>query len=196
MGITFETRVTAIGGVPFEDSEAVVDESRSRGDSLGSEVHCTVRGVPAGIGDPVFDKLDAALAGAIFSIGAVRSLDIGDGHKVSSMHGSENNDSFVVRGGKVIPETNHAGGILGGISTGAPIELHVYFKPTPSISLPQKTVNRAGEEVEISIHGRHDPVIGPRAAVVVESMASLVILDQMMKNMTARLSSLQEFYRK
>lgn len=194
LGITFSTRVTAIGGVPFEEAEDILAEARSRGDSLGSEVHCTVTGVPAGIGDPVFDKLDARLAEAIFSVGAVKALDIGDGRKVSSSCGSKNNDPFGIDGGTVAPKTNHAGGILGGISTGAPIELHVYFKPTPSISLPQETVNTSHDPVTISIHGRHDPVIGPRAAVVVEAMASLVILDEMMKNTTARLSSLTSFY--
>lgn len=197
LGITFSTKVTAIGGIPFEEASHLLDETRKKGDSLGSEVHCTVTGVPAGIGDPVFEKLDARLAAALFSIGAVKSVDIGDGHNVSGTLGSANNDGFNVReDGTVIPATNHAGGILGGISTGAPIELHVYFKPTPSISLPQETVNKEGKPVSVSIHGRHDPVIGPRAAVVVEAMASLVLLDEMMLNTTSKLSSLISFYQK
>lgn len=195
LGISFDTRATAIGGHPFKEAEPYLDQCRAEGDSCGSEVNCLIHGVPAGIGDPVFDKLDARLGQAIFSIGAVKSLDIGDGSLVSQARGSENNDAFGLKNGRIAPLTNHAGGILGGISTGADIRLHVYFKPTPSISLRQDTVTKDGKETKISIHGRHDPVIGPRAAVVVESMAAITILDAMMINMTARLSSIKDFYR-
>ncbi len=196
MGITFDTIVPAIAGVPFEETDEVLQDARSKADSLGSEVRCTVHGVPAGIGDPVFEKLDANLAKAMFSIGAVKGLDIGDGRKVATARGSENNDAFRMENGKIVTETNHAGGILGGMSNGSDIVLHVYFKPTPSIGSEQKTVNRDGENTDISIHGRHDPVIAPRAAVVVEAMAALVILDAMMLNTTAKLSSLVDFYQK
>ncbi len=194
LGITFDTTVPFIGGVPFEEADAVLEEARRNGDSLGSEVLCIAHGLPAGLGDPVFEKLDANLAKAIFSIGAVKGLDIGDGHTVSTSRGTENNDAFRIQDGRVVTETNHAGGILGGMSNGSDLVLHVYFKPTPSISSPQNTITTTGEETEISIHGRHDPVIGPRAAVVVEAMTALVILDAMMLNTTAKLSSLKDFY--
>ena len=197
LGISFDTKVTAIGGHPMgPEAEAYVDQCRSEKDSTGSEVICCVHGVPAGIGDPVFDKLDARLAQAIFSIGAVKGLDIGDGHLVSRARGSENNDSFRMVNGVVTPVTNHAGGILGGISTGADIVLHVYFKPTPSIARPQETITSGHEDTEIEIHGRHDPVIGPRAAVVVEAMTSATILDAMLINMSAKMDSVRKFYEK
>lgn len=197
LGISLDTKVTAIGGRPMgPEAEAYVDQCRSEKDSTGSEVVCRVHGVPAGIGDPVFDKLDARLAQAVFSIGAVKSLDIGDGHLASLARGSENNDSFRMVDGIVTPVTNHAGGILGGISTGADIVLHVYFKPTPSIARPQETVTAGRENTGIEIHGRHDPVIGPRAAVVVEAMTSATILDAMLINMSAKMSSVKNFYKK
>lgn len=195
LGITFTTEVTAIGGIPFHKAEDYLSACRAAGDSCGSEVVCTVHGVPAGLGDPVFDKLDADLAKAIFSIGAVKALDIGDGSKVSRMKGSEDNDGFHMENGTIVPSSNHAGGILGGISDGADIVLHVYFKPTPSISLEQQTVTSAKEDTPITIRGRHDPVIGPRAAVVVESMTALVLADAMMKNMSARMEYLENFYK-
>ena len=197
LGITFETRVTSIGGVPFEDRErvdALMESCRSSCDSIGSEAECIIRGVPAGIGDPVFEKLDARLAQAVFSIGAVKALDIGDGHLVCTAKGSENNDPFMIRNGHVEKRSNHAGGILGGISDGSDIKLHVYFKPTPSISALQHTVTKGGLEKDISIHGRHDPVIAPRAAVVVEAMAAITLFDSMLINMSARMDRILAFY--
>ncbi len=198
LGVTFETRVISIGGIPFEESEKIasfIEECRARGDSAGSEVECIARGVPSGIGDPVFDKLDSRIAQGIFSIGAVKALEIGDGIRASSSFGSENNDAFYMEDGSVRKLTNHAGGILGGISDGSDIRLHVFFKPTPSISLPQQTVSLEGSDVPLTIRGRHDPVIGPRAAVVVEAMTALVLFDSMLLNMTARFSRIQDFYR-
>ncbi len=193
-GITIRSEVVSVGGEPFAEALPLLKKARAEGDSLGSEVLCTVHGMPAGIGDPVFGKLDARLAEAIFSIGAVKSLDIGDGRLTASMKGSVNNDPFRSENGRIITETNHCGGILGGISTGGDIILRVCFKPTPSISRPQKSVDTDGNETDIEIHGRHDPVIGPRAAVVVEAMAAITILDAMMLNMTAKLSSFRAFY--
>lgn len=195
LGITFDTHVTKIGGKPFEEAADYLAKCREEGDSCGSEVVCIAHNVPAGLGDPVFDKLDADLGKAVFSIGAVKALEIGDGIRTASMKGSEDNDGFRVEQGKTVPSSNHAGGILGGISDGADLVLHVYFKPTPSISKEQFTVTSSGEETPIAIHGRHDPVIGPRAAVVVESMTALVLLDAMLKNMTARMSYLENFYK-
>lgn len=165
-------------------------------DSAGGIIECIITGVPAGIGEPVFDKLDANLAKAIFSIGAVKGFEIGDGFASAAVMGSENNDSFEIRNGSPALSSNHAGGILGGISNGAPIIFRAAVKPTPSISTPQNTISKNGEPVEISIHGRHDPVIVPRAVVVVEAMAALVILDLMLEHTGSQMESPEQFYRK
>lgn len=159
-------------------------------DSAGGVVECRVSGVPAGIGEPVFDKLDACLAKAVFSIGAVKGFEIGDGFKAARALGSENNDPFYMEeDGSVKKRTNHAGGILGGISDGSEIVLRAAFKPTPSISRQQSTVNRNGENVEISIQGRHDPVVVPRAVVVVEAMTALTVADLLLQNRNAKLNA-------
>jgi chorismate synthase len=136
-----------------------------------------IKGVPAGVGEPVFDKLDARLAYAVMSIGAVKGFEVGDGFVSSLNTGSVNNDQFENISGTVYKKTNHAGGILGGISDGSEIIFRAAIKPTPSISKEQETVNKAGENVKLKIKGRHDPVIVPRAIVVVESMAAIALLD-------------------
>ena len=177
-------------------AEAYLEECIKRQDSSGGVVECFADGVPAGLGDPVFDKLDAALAGAVMSIGAVKAVEIGDGTAVSRARGSENNDPFRMRDGHVEKETNHAGGILGGISDGSRILLRAHIKPTPSIFSEQRTVNREGEDIAIRIKGRHDPVIVPRAVVVVEAMTALVLADALLSNMGARLDGVREFYRR
>lgn len=158
--------------------------------SAGGIIECIVTNVPAGLGNPVFDKLDADLAKAIFSIGAVKGFEIGDGFAAASATGIDNNDAFVMEDGNVAMLTNHAGGILGGISSGAPIIFRAAIKPTPSIAASQKTINKSGEEIDISIHGRHDPIIVPRAVVVVESMAAITILDALLTNMGSRMDML------
>ena len=163
-------------------------------DSAGGTIECIVHDVPAGLGDPVFEKLDANLAKAVMSIGAVKAVEIGDGIDVSTKHGSDNNDAFRMKDDKVIKTTNHAGGILGGISDGADIVLRAHIKPTPSIFSPQQTVNKQGENIEISIRGRHDPVIVPRAVVVVETMAALTIADALLVNAGARMDYLKKIY--
>ncbi|HJD31540.1 MAG TPA: chorismate synthase [Candidatus Eisenbergiella stercorigallinarum] len=177
-------------------AEAYLEECIKRQDSSGGVVECFADGVPAGLGDPVFDKLDAALAGAVMSIGAVKAVEIGDGTAVSRARGSENNDPFRMRDGHVEKETNHAGGILGGISDGSRILLRAHIKPTPSVFSEQRTVNREGEDIAIRIKGRHDPVIVPRAVVVVEAMTALVLADALLSNMGARLDGVREFYRR
>ena len=177
-------------------AEAYLEECIKRQDSSGGVVECFADGVPAGLGDPVFDKLDAALAGAVMSIGAVKAVEIGDGTAVSRARGSENNDPFRMRDGHVEKETNHAGGILGGISDGSRILLRAHIKPTPSVFSEQRTVNRDGEDIAIRIKGRHDPVIVPRAVVVVEAMTALVLADALLSNMGARLDGVREFYRR
>ncbi len=175
-------------------AESYLEDCMKNYDSAGGIVECKIEGCPAGLGEPVFDKLDAELSKAIMSIGAVKAVEIGDGIKVSSSIGSENNDAFTMQNHKVTKVTNHSGGILGGMSDGSEILLRAHIKPTPSIFSPQKTVNRQGENIEISIQGRHDPVIVPRAVVVVESMAAITILDALLVNMGARMENLTKIY--
>ena len=172
-----------------------LEECLANRNSSGGTVECVVTGLPVGLGDPVFEKLDANLAKAIFSIGAVKGFEIGDGFKVSSATGLTNNDAFGIKDGKVTKETNHSGGTLGGMSDGSPLVFRAAIKPTPSIASTQHTINQAKEEIEINITGRHDPVIVPRAVVVVEAMAALTILDLLFSNMTAKLDSIVDFYK-
>lgn len=177
-----------------KEATAFLEETKRHTDSAGGCMECIVEGVPAGIGDPVFEKLDASLAKAIMSIGAVKAVEIGDGCSVSAKNGSQNNDAFRMKDGHVVKATNHAGGILGGISDGDTILVRAWVKPTPSIFSSQQTVNKDGAEIDIQIKGRHDPVIVPRAVVVMECMTALVILDAMMVNMSARMDFLEKFY--
>lgn len=161
-----------------EEASAYLETLIAEQDSAGGVVECVITGVPAGVGEPVFDKLDARLAQAVMSIGAVKGFEVGDGFAAAKARGSSNNDVFRVdETGNVIKETNHSGGILGGISDGSEIIFRAAFKPTPSIAKKQKTINQDGENIEISIHGRHDPIVVPRAVVVVEAMAALTVLD-------------------
>lgn len=175
-------------------AEAFLADCMRNYDSAGGVIECRIDGVPAGLGDPVFEKLDANLAKAVMSIGAVKAVEIGDGTAVASRHGSDNNDAFYMRDGQIAKRTNHAGGILGGISDGSEIILRAHVKPTPSIFSPQKTVNKQGQDIEISIKGRHDPVIVPRAVVVVESMAALTVADALLINAGAKMSHLKKIY--
>jgi chorismate synthase len=161
---------------------------RAQGDSLGGVVVITAMGVPAGLGEPVFDKLDADLAKALMSIGAVKAVEIGAGRECAGMLGSEMNDPLLWRDGKVEFESNHAGGILGGISTGAPIVCTISVKPTPSIAKQQSTVDLArGEATEIRVMGRHDPAIPPRIVPVAEAMVALVLADHLLRQRAARI---------
>lgn len=178
-----------------EKAVAYLEEAMKNLDSVGGVMECKITGVPAGIGDPVFEKLDANLAKAMMSIGAVKAVEIGDGTLVSQVHGSTNNDAFCIESGQIAKKTNHSGGILGGISDGSSIIIRAHVKPTPSIFSTQQTVNQSGEEIEINIKGRHDPIILPRAVVVMESMAAITLLDAMMVNMSAKLESLVDFYK-
>lgn len=186
-------------------AEAYLSECIRELDSCGGSVKCVVKGLPAGIGEPVFEKLDACLAGALMSIGAVKCVEIGDGAAVSAAKGSENNDMFIpasgnsdqaaaCREGGISKATNHAGGILGGISDGSDVIVKVHIKPTPSIFKTQQTVNQQGEPIQVAIKGRHDPVIVPRAVVVVEAMTALTVLDLMIANMSSRMDYLHDIY--
>ncbi len=169
-----------------------IDGLMKEHDSAGGVIECIVSGVPAGVGEPVFDKLDACLAKAVMSIGAVKGFEVGDGFAAAKSVGSENNDAFFMSektagGGKVAKKTNHAGGILGGLSDGSDIVFRAAFKPTPSIAREQQTVTDAGEDTTICIEGRHDPVIVPRAVVVVEAMAAMTVLDLMLRDRASRI---------
>lgn len=217
LGITVTAYVESIGSITIDQNHIDLEEARrnptgmpdaeasakaeeylkkciENQDSAGGVVFCQVHGLPAGIGEPVFDKLDASLGQAIMSIGAVKAFAIGDGCEVSKRNGSENNDAFCNIAGKISKKTNHAGGILGGISDGSDVILRAYFKPTPSIFQTQQTVNQSGEEIEIQIKGRHDPIVVSRAVVVVEAMTAITVLDLLLRNMTAKLDGIKKFY--
>ena len=217
MGISFCTYTRSIGEIQIQDFDpqainenpfympdpqaatkagAYLEECMKNQDSAGGVIECRINGVPSGLGEPIFDKLDAMLAQAMMSIGAVKAVEIGDGTAVSSMKGSTNNDGFTITEGRITKSSNHAGGILGGISDGSPILLRVHIKPTPSISQPQETVTKDKEMVSLEIHGRHDPVIVPRAVVVVESMAALVLTDALFSNMSCQMDKIKAFYNK
>lgn len=176
-------------------AEAYLEQMMEKKDSAGGVVECVIDGLPAGIGTPVFEKFDACLAKAVMSIGAVKGFEIGDGFGASKASGSINNDRFYMDEEKHVgKQTNHAGGILGGISDGSQVVLRAAFKPTPSIAQAQSTVNRKGEEEVIEIKGRHDPIIVPRAVVVVEAMAALTTADLLLMNLTSRLDGIAAFY--
>ena len=168
--------------------EALIKQVKAAGDSVGGIVEVIAFGVPTGLGEPVFDKLDAELAKALISIGAVKGVEIGAGFAAARMKGSEMNDEFIIKEGRISTRTNNAGGILGGISTGAPVVCRIAVKPTASISKPQRSVDMAKmEEVELKIEGRHDPCICPRIVPVTEAMVALVLVDCWMRFITARL---------
>ena len=177
-----------------QKASAYLEECIKNQDSSGGIIECVVTGMPVGIGDTVFEKLDANLAKAMLSIGAVKGFEIGDGFKAADTKGSINNDSFHTKDGRITKDTNHVGGVLGGMSDGSKIIFRAAVKPTPSISQPQSTVTKDGENTEMIIKGRHDPVIVPRAVVVVESMAAITILDLLFTNMSARMDKLKSFY--
>ncbi len=181
--------------VAAAEAENYLNECLANRNSAGGIVECIVTGLPVGLGEPVFDKLDANLAKAITSIGAVKGFEIGDGFAAASSDGLTNNDAFgVSEDGRIYKQTNHSGGTLGGMSDGSPLCFRAAFKPTPSIASTQSTVNKSNEEISISIKGRHDPIIVPRAVVVVEAMAALTIVDLLFANMTARMDRIIDFY--
>ncbi len=163
-------------------------------DSLGGIIECRTKGLPIGIGEPVFDKLDASVAKAITSIGAVKGIEFGDGFNAALSKGSVNNDDFYMRSGKIRKHTNHSGGVLGGLSDGAELIFRAAFKPTPSISQVQKTITNSGESTEIVIKGRHDPIVVPRAVVVVEAMTAITLADLMLVNMASKIDNIKKFY--
>ena len=198
-GIRVEARIRAIAGIrddsPFtksvaekafptvsdeagEQMKAAIQAARAEGDSVGGIVECVIRGVPGGLGSPMFDGVENRIAQLAFAIPAVKGIEFGSGFQVASMRGSENNDPYTVEDGSVATCTNHAGGILGGITTGMPVVFRVAVKPTPSIASPQQTVNLDTMQPEtLRITGRHDPCIVPRAVPVVEAVAAIAVAD-------------------
>lgn len=157
-----------------------IESAGAEGDSVGGVVQCAITGLPIGFGGIWFDALDAELALAMFGIPACKGVEFGDGFALAGMRGSESNDGYRMEDGRIVTESNHMGGIVGGMSDGAPVVLRVAFKPTPSISLAQDTVDLSrGEDATVEVTGRHDPCIVPRAVAVVEAMAALTIADQM-----------------
>ena len=230
--VEVDAKVIELAGISLstpegrEEADARILKLREEGDSAGGVVECRVNGLFPGVGEPVFDKLDARLAEGIMSIGAVKAVEIGDGVAVTKALGSENNDAFFAEGTEkdiavdqmetaVVKEdeaeadyslgnnslslkkkSNHSGGILGGMSDGSEILIRASFKPTPSISKVQNTVKENGEAIAIKIMGRHDPTVVERAAVVVEAMTAIVILDCLLENMSARIENIKKVYRK
>ncbi len=158
-----------------------IKQARSEGDSVGGIIECRVRHVPVGLGEPVFDRLEADLAKAMLSLPATKGFEIGSGFAGTLLKGSQHNDAFVAKGGQVRTATNHSGGVQGGISNGEEIVFRTAFKPTATILQPQKTVDIHGQETELQARGRHDPCVLPRAVVMVEAMTALVLVDHWMR---------------
>jgi chorismate synthase len=156
---------------------SLIEQVRDEGDSIGGVIECVARGIPAGLGEPVFDKLEADLAKAMLSIPAVKGFEIGSGFAATRMRGSQHNDAFEVRDGRIRTATNNSGGVQGGISNAEDIYFRVAFKPPATIALQQKTVTRSKEQTELAARGRHDPCVVPRAVPIVEAMAALVLCD-------------------
>jgi chorismate synthase len=166
------------------EMEKLIDTVRKEGDTVGGVVRCVIRNVPAGLGEPVFDKLHADLGKAMLSINAVKGFEIGSGFVAAKMRGSAHNDVFVSEDRKVKTSTNHSGGIQGGISNGMDITFNVAFKPVATIMQTQSTVNSDGKEVNLEGKGRHDPCVVPRAVPIVEAMAAIVLADHFLRNKT------------
>jgi chorismate synthase len=158
-----------------------IEKARAEGDSVGGVIECLIRGLPAGLGEPVFDKLEADLAKAMLSLPASKGFEIGSGFASTRMRGSEHNDAFELRDGKTRTTTNNSGGVQGGISNGEDIFFRVAFKPTSTIAREQKTVTTSGAETTLAARGRHDPCVLPRAVPIVEAMAALVLCDHALR---------------
>ena len=165
-----------------EKMEAAIVDARKAGDSLGGIVECIALGLPVGVGEPLFDALDADLAKALFGVPAVKGVEFGAGFAAAELRGSENNDAFLLKNGKVATQTDNAGGILGGLSNGMPIMIRVAIKPTPSIAKEQKTVNlKENKNASISVGGRHDPCVVPKAVPAIEAAVAVTLADHMIR---------------
>lgn len=179
-----------VGDKPFPVSDDACGEkmreaicrAKEDGDSVGGIVRCHAENLPAGLGEPMFGGLENKIAQLVFAIPAVKGLEFGDGFEAARLRGSENNDAYRVQNSRVVTESNHCGGILGGISNGMTLTFRAAFKPTPSISKPQRSVSLSHlEDTELQIHGRHDPCIVPRATVCVEAAAAIAITDALLR---------------
>ena len=201
-GITVLSRIAAIGGVQDEGEltastaaktfptvsdargeamRAAIGEARLAGDSLGGVIECAVLGLPAGLGDPMFDGMENRIASAVFAVPAVKGIEFGAGFAAAGLRGSENNDPFSVENGRIITTSNHCGGILGGITDGMPLTFRAAVKPTPSIARPQQSVNlKTGKIVPLTVTGRHDPCIVPRAVPCIEAAAAIAVYDALL----------------
>ena len=160
---------------------SLIEQIRDEGDSIGGVIECVARGVPAGLGEPVFDKLEADLAKAMLSIPAAKGFEIGSGFAATQMRGSRHNDAFEIRDGRIRTVTNNSGGVQGGISNSEDIYFRVAFKPPATIALQQKTVTRSKEQTELAARGRHDPCVLPRAVPIVEAMTAIVLCDHALR---------------
>ena len=190
-GITDEGELTgSLAGKEFpvvsdargEEMREAIAQAREAGDSVGGVIECAIFGAPAGLGDPMFGGMENRIASAVFGIPAVKGVEFGAGFGVAALRGSQNNDPFYMDGGQVKTRTNHAGGILGGITNGMPLVFRVAVKPTPSIAQPQDSVSLSrGENTTLEIHGRHDPCIVPRAVPCVEAAAAIAVCDALLE---------------
>lgn len=199
----FQIEETSLNPLCMPDAAAAQEASEyldglmKEGDSAGGVIECIIRGMKPGVGDPAFEKLNANLGKAILSIGAVKGFEIGDGFAVARARGSQNNDPYAYTSDGTLEKlANHSGGILGGISDGSDIIFRAAIKPTPSISMEQDTVNKSGENIRVRIKGRHDPIIVPRAVVVVEAMAAITLLDMLFASIPSRMDNLIRFFNK
>ena len=201
-GIEVVSRIAAIGGVQDEGEltastaaktfptvsdargeamRAAIREARLAGDSLGGVIECAVLGLPAGLGDPMFDGMENRIASAVFAVPAVKGVEFGAGFAAAGLRGSENNDPFSVENGRIITTSNHCGGILGGITDGMPLTFRAAVKPTPSIARPQQSVNlKTGKIIPLTVTGRHDPCIVPRAVPCIEAAAAIAVYDALL----------------
>jgi len=179
---TYKTAVRCPDLESAKEMEEVILKAKKEGDSVGGIVECIASNVPVGVGEPLFDSLDADVAKMLFDVPAVKGVEFGAGFKAARLKGSENNDQYVIRDGKIVTLTNNAGGILGGLSSGMPILVRAALKPTPSIPKEQKTVDLSKmEETLIRVKGRHDPCIVPKAVPVIESVVAIVLADHMLR---------------
>jgi chorismate synthase len=161
---------------------SLIEQVRDEGDSVGGVIECVARSIAPGLGEPVFDKLEADLAKAMLSIPATKGFEIGSGFAATRMRGSQHNDPFEMRAGKIRTRTNNSGGVQGGISNGEDIYFRVAFKPPATIALQQETVTTSKEQSELAARGRHDPCVLPRAVPIVEAMAALVFCDHALRH--------------
>ena len=168
-------------GTAAKKMASLIEQVRGEGDSVGGVIECVARGIPPGLGEPVFDKLEADLAKAMLSLPATKGFEIGSGFRATRMRGSEHNDPFEMRAGKIRTATNNSGGVQGGISNGEEIYFRVGFKPTATIAHEQKTVTASREQTKLAARGRHDPCVLPRAVPIVEAMAAIVLCDHALR---------------